>query len=73
MPITTASLANSAGCTDIPPSSSHDREPLIVEPITSTSSSPITEATYTSGARIRTHRWSVASTIDDEHGSRSRC
>ena len=40
MPTTTVSLANSDGCTDIPPSISHDREPLMVEPMVSTSTSP---------------------------------
>ena len=44
IPMMTASLANSAGCTDIPPTISHEREPLMVEPITSTSTSPTTEA-----------------------------
>ena len=44
MPMTTASLANSAGWIDSPPSSSHDREPLMVVPIASTSTSPTTEA-----------------------------
>ncbi len=44
MPMITASLANSAGCTDIPPSISQEREPLMVEPITSTRTSPTTEA-----------------------------
>ncbi len=63
MPITTASLANSAGCTDIPPSWIQEREPLIVVPMTSTRTRPTTDATYTSGARIRTQRWSVAATI----------
>ncbi len=43
--VTTLSLANSAGWTDIPPIISHDREPLIVEPITSTSSRPMMLAT----------------------------
>ena len=44
IPITTASLANSDGWIDMPPSISHDRDPLIVEPITRTSPSPITDA-----------------------------
>ena len=44
MPITTASLANSEGWIDNPASRSHDREPLIVEPMVSTSTSPATEA-----------------------------
>jgi hypothetical protein len=61
--MTTASLANSAGWTDRLPSWIHERDPLTVEPMTSTSTRPTTEATYTSGARIRTHRWSVAATI----------
>ena len=63
IPITTASLANSAGWMDMPPSWIQEREPLIVSPITSTSSRPTIDATYTSGARIRTQRWSVAATI----------
>ena len=62
IPITTASLANSAGWIDSPPSISHERDPLIVVPITRTSTSPITEATYTSGVTMRTQRWSVAIT-----------
>ena len=45
IPITTASLANSAGWMESPPITIQDREPLIVEPITSTSSSPTTEPT----------------------------
>ena len=45
IPITTASLANSAGWIDRPPSISHERDPLIVVPMTRTRSSPITEAT----------------------------
>ena len=45
IPITTASLANSAGWMDSPPITIHEREPLIVEPITSTSTSPMMEAT----------------------------
>ena len=45
MPITTASLANSAGWIDIPPIISQDRDPLIVVPMTSTRSRPITEPT----------------------------
>ena len=45
IPMTTASLANSAGWIDSPPSISHERDPLIVVPITSTSTSPMTEAT----------------------------
>ena len=44
MPTTTASLANSAGWIDIPPRSIHEREPLIVEPMTSTSTSPTDRA-----------------------------
>ena len=43
MPITTASFANSAGWTDMPPSISHDRDPLMEVPITSTSTSPTME------------------------------
>ena len=35
----------------------------MVTPMTSTSTRPMIDATYTSGARIRTHRWSVAATI----------
>ena len=45
IPMTTASLANSAGWMESPPSISHEREPLIVVPITRTSSSPMTEPT----------------------------
>ena len=44
IPITTASLANSDGWIDMLPSSSQDREPLIVVPIVSTSTSPTTDA-----------------------------
>ena len=44
MPTTTASLASSDGWTDRPPSRSHDCEPLMVEPIVSTRTSPTTEA-----------------------------
>ena len=44
MPMTTASLANSDGWIDIPPSCSQDRDPLIVEPMISTSSSPMIDA-----------------------------
>ena len=44
MPMTTASLASSEGWMDMPPSSSHEREPLMVLPMTSTSSSPQIEA-----------------------------
>ena len=44
MPITTASFANSDGWIDMPPSSSHEREPLIVEPMVSTSVRPTIEA-----------------------------
>ena len=44
MPITTASFASSAGWTDIPPTWIHEREPLMVEPATSTSTRPPTEA-----------------------------
>ena len=44
MPMTTASLANSEGWIDSPASRSHDREPLTVEPMVSTSTSPATEA-----------------------------
>ncbi len=44
MPTTTASLANSEGCSDSPPSWIHEREPLIVAPLVSTSTSPPTEA-----------------------------
>jgi hypothetical protein len=60
--ITTASFANSAGWIDRPPIISQEREPLIVVPITSTRTSPITDPTYTSGVTMRTHRWSVAIT-----------
>ena len=60
--MTTASLANSDGWIDMPPSWSQDREPLTVLPATRTSTRPTTLATYASGARIRTHRWSVAIT-----------
>ena len=35
---------------------------MTVVPMVSTRTSPATDATYTSGAMIRTHRWSVAST-----------
>ena len=45
MPITTASLVNSAGWTERPPSISQERDPLIVVPMASTRSRPITEAT----------------------------
>ena len=62
MPITTDSLANSAGWIDMPAITIHDREPLMVEPMASTSSRPIRETTYTGGARMRTHRCSVAAT-----------
>ena len=44
MPITTASLANSAGWIDMLPSWIHDREPLMVDPLVSTSTSPATDA-----------------------------
>ena len=44
IPITTASLANSEGWIDMPPSISQERDPLIVEPMTSTSTRPITDA-----------------------------
>ena len=44
IPMTTASLANSAGCTDMPPNWIHDRDPLIVVPLVSTSTSPPIEA-----------------------------
>ena len=44
IPITTASLANSDGWIDIPARSIHDREPLIVVPIVSTSTSPPIDA-----------------------------
>ena len=60
--MTTASLANSEGWIDIPPSCSQEREPLMVLPATSTRTRPVTLATYARGARIRTQRWSVAST-----------
>jgi hypothetical protein len=43
MPTTTVSFANSDGCTDSPPSTSQERDPLIVEPIVSTSTSPPTD------------------------------
>ena len=43
MPMTTASLASSEGWIDMPPSWIHDREPLIVAPLVSTSTSPTTE------------------------------
>ena len=49
MPMTTESLANSAGWIDMPAMTIHDREPLMVEPMTSTSSRPIRETTYTGG------------------------
>ena len=45
IPITTASLANSAGWIESPPSISQERDPLIVVPMTSTSTRPITEPT----------------------------
>ena len=45
IPMTTASLANSEGWIDMPPSWSHEREPLIVEPATRTSTRPTTLAT----------------------------
>ena len=45
IPVQTASLANSAGWIDIPPSMIQLREPLIVVPMTSTSSRPTSEAT----------------------------
>ena len=45
IPITTASLANSAGWIERPPSINQERDPLIVVPMTRTSISPITEAT----------------------------
>ena len=38
------SFANSEGWIDIPPSISHERDPLIVVPITSTSARPMTDA-----------------------------
>ena len=44
IPTTTASLANSAGWMESPPSISQEREPLIVVPMTSTSIRPITDA-----------------------------
>ena len=44
IPITTASLANSDGWMDIPATSIHEREPLIVVPAVSTSTSPPIEA-----------------------------
>ncbi len=44
MPITTASFANSAGWIDIPPSWIHERDPLIVVPLVSTSTSPPIDA-----------------------------
>ncbi len=44
IPIATASLANSDGWIDSPPSCTHEREPLIVVPATSTNTSPPTEA-----------------------------
>ena len=44
MPMTTASLANSEGWMDMPPTCSQDREPLTVEPATSTSTRPSTLA-----------------------------
>ena len=44
IPITTASLANSDGWIDIPPMSIQDREPLMVLPIVSTSTSPPIDA-----------------------------
>ena len=44
IPITTASLANSEGWIDIPPTSIHEREPLMVVPAVSTSTRPTIEA-----------------------------
>ena len=44
IPITTASLANSDGWIDIPPSCTHEREPLMVLPMVSTRTSPASEA-----------------------------
>ena len=43
MPITTASLANSDGWIDMPPTWSHEREPLMVLPATSTPTRPTME------------------------------
>ena len=45
MPITTASLANSAGWIESPPSCTHERDPLIVAPLVSTRTRPPSEAT----------------------------
>ena len=45
IPTTTESFANSEGWIDMPPSWIHDREPLTVEPATSTSASPTIEPT----------------------------
>ena len=42
--MTTASLANSEGWMDMPPTCSHEREPLIVLPATSTRTRPTTLA-----------------------------
>ena len=44
MPITTASLASSEGWIDMPASWIQDRDPLIVDPLVSTSTRPPTEA-----------------------------
>ena len=44
MPMTTASFANSEGWIDIPPSWSHERDPLMVVPMVSTRTSPPIEA-----------------------------
>ena len=60
--MTTASLANSEGWIDMPPTWSQEREPLMVDPATSTITRPPTLATYARGARMRTQRWSVATT-----------
>ncbi len=40
---TTDSLANSDGWIDMPPTTIHDREPLMVEPMTKTRASPTSE------------------------------
>src|SRR4051794_32041450 len=61
IPTITASLANSLGWTDMNGSWIHDRDPLMVEPTpgTRTRTRPTIEAAYSTGARIRTRRWSV--------------
>ena len=44
MPMTTASFANSDGWIESPTTRSHDREPLMVDPMVSTSTSPETDS-----------------------------